>query len=687
MAHGRLEVYWPDGRLETHLLETDTVSVGRAEGNTIALETEAISRYHFSITKEGDIMTLTDLDSQNGTYADGVRLGSNEPHLLGDVEEIQIGSLRIIFRKVDESPTMPIQVQDDETQRITRDKTNIRLDLDKTRLNVWPAASGSSELSVLNTGDKTQRLSIRVSGMPGEWLRLTRSEIELDSGETVYVLLNIKPPRRPNTVPSTYEVIIEVSPVDQPDLTVHALLEVNVQAYSGFGMAMMRQVDPSDPVSVFLHNQGSGSLNMSLTAIDKNHMLDFKLPDSVLMLQPGQRLRVDVDITSRKPPLIGSPEEHRFTIQAKSHDKSGFVAAASGKVRIPPRFPMWSVMTAAAIGLSALIIIVLMIVGLFTTPEPMIHSVSVSVDQLAQGDDLILSIDAENVATFDILVNQVVELSEVDGESQEVTLDTNDLSGTLNIAVIGRNRSETTEANTTVVVYIPMSVETFSAQPNTLVRYVVGTLTIEWDIPGASFVRLSGLSEFTTNLLQSSTEYAASDTLPGISGIPEDSLEIVLYAEDAVGNALQEILLIPVIDPQCTATEDIILYEGPNERFQQVGAVPQDTTVTVTAQDAEAGWLRVLLPGDVRGWGEQDLFACADTFNISALRTEVNLPDLPTETPLPTLTDTPIPTLTPTAQPSLTNTPIPTRTLIPTNPPPPRPSDERPPPTRQSGGG
>jgi pSer/pThr/pTyr-binding forkhead associated (FHA) protein len=217
MAYGRLEVYWPDGRLETHLLETDTVSIGRAEGNTIALDTDTISRYHFSITKTGDDITLTDLDSQNGTYADGVRLNSNEPHPLGDVEEVQAGALRILFRKVDESPTMPIPVQDDETQRIERDSANIRVELDKTRVNVWPAASGSSELSVLNTGDQTQRLAIRVSGMPGEWLRLTRSEIELDPGETVYVLLNIKPPRRPNTVPTKYEVIVEVSPANQPD--------------------------------------------------------------------------------------------------------------------------------------------------------------------------------------------------------------------------------------------------------------------------------------------------------------------------------------------------------------------------------------------------------------------------------------------------------------------------------------
>ena len=108
MAYGRLEVYWPDGRLETHFLDTETVSIGRAEGNTIALDTDAISRYHMSITKDGDNITLTDLGSQNGTYADGVRLESNKPHLLGDVEEIQVGSLRILFRKVDESPTMAI---------------------------------------------------------------------------------------------------------------------------------------------------------------------------------------------------------------------------------------------------------------------------------------------------------------------------------------------------------------------------------------------------------------------------------------------------------------------------------------------------------------------------------------------------------------------------------------------------
>jgi uncharacterized protein YgiM (DUF1202 family) len=164
-------------------------------------------------------------------------------------------------------------------------------------------------------------------------------------------------------------------------------------------------------------------------------------------------------------------------------------------------------------------------------------------------------------------------------------------------------------------------------------------------------VRIRGLTEFTNRLLQASTEYGATHTLNGISGIPSDSLEIVLYAEDEVGNALEETLRIPVIDPQCTAIERMILREGPNEAFQQVGSIEPGSTVTVIAQDAGASWLRVLLPGNVRGWGERNLLTCADTFSVSDLQTEMNLPELPTALPSVAPTNVIAPTRRPTIPP------------------------------------
>jgi pSer/pThr/pTyr-binding forkhead associated (FHA) protein len=167
MTYGRLEVYWPDGRLETYMLEADTVSVGRAEGNTITLDTETISRYHFSIVREDEErVSITDLDSANGTFVDGTPLKANEPFELADVEEIMLGSLRIIFRLGDDTATISLETDLDSTQRIEGKEGQFRLDMDKAELKVWPASSSSTELAITNLGAETRTLAIRVSGMP-----------------------------------------------------------------------------------------------------------------------------------------------------------------------------------------------------------------------------------------------------------------------------------------------------------------------------------------------------------------------------------------------------------------------------------------------------------------------------------------------------------------------------------------
>jgi hypothetical protein len=231
----------------------------------------------------------------------------------------------------------------------------------------------------------------------------------------------------------------------------------------------------------------------------------------------------------------------------------------------------------------------------------------------------------------------------------------------LAIAVIGRNRETSVEAGTTTFVYIPMYVESFtvSSQPDPLVRYVIGTLSLDWNVPGAVFVQIRGLSDFTKQLLQSSTSYEAVDTLEGISGIPIDPITITLYAEDEAGNPLEETRQVALIDPLCTSLTEIPLHEGPNERYQQVGNVPQNTQVVVMAQDGAAGWLRIQMAGDVRGWGPRDDFECPANFNLSDLRTEVDLPELPTENPLPSATSVP--------DQQSASTPAPAATLTPTS--------------------
>lgn len=110
-AYGRLDVYWPDGGLETYPLNLDHIGIGRSTGNTICLESDSISRYHLVISREHGQVLITDLDSVNGTYIDGVKLASNQPFPLKGREEIQIGILRIIYQPQQSLTLIPPQLE------------------------------------------------------------------------------------------------------------------------------------------------------------------------------------------------------------------------------------------------------------------------------------------------------------------------------------------------------------------------------------------------------------------------------------------------------------------------------------------------------------------------------------------------------------------------------------------------
>lgn len=74
----------------------DTVSIGRADSNTIALKDAKISRQHSQIQQHGDKYVLVDLNSSNGTYVNGQRI---EEYVLQNNDEIQIGDYILQFQE------------------------------------------------------------------------------------------------------------------------------------------------------------------------------------------------------------------------------------------------------------------------------------------------------------------------------------------------------------------------------------------------------------------------------------------------------------------------------------------------------------------------------------------------------------------------------------------------------------
>ena len=72
----------------------DSVTVGRNEDNTIAIENLAVSGYHARIDKTGSDFILTDLQSTNGTFVNDKKVVT---HKLSHGDNVIIGKHVILF--------------------------------------------------------------------------------------------------------------------------------------------------------------------------------------------------------------------------------------------------------------------------------------------------------------------------------------------------------------------------------------------------------------------------------------------------------------------------------------------------------------------------------------------------------------------------------------------------------------
>lgn len=657
MAYGRLDVFWPDGLLKTYLLSDSNISVGRSAGNTIALDTDTISRYHLSISRKDGAVYITDLDSANGTYIDGVKLGHDQAHQLFGGEEILMGELRVIYHDLDENPTRPIIVPEEATRRIEVEQGDFRLDVEGPEIPISPGAHTSAELVITNNSEKAVRYVVEVSGVPREWVRIDRPELEIQPGKSSDVMISFKPLRRSDSKPGDYKVQVAVHPKNDPTHALKANVVLHVLPYSGFGMALeASRIDAGDRFRLHLHNQGSATLPLTLMSRDLSNSLRFNLSGTQISLAPGQRMLVQGQVLSRQRPLFGSSREYPFDLVVRSGDASGFLVSARGYVAEKPPLPSWAMYALGGLALALVAVILIgVLVLLQPAPLPTIGNLTVSSTRVAQGEPLALNWTASNATNLVILLNGT-PVATAENDASTAQIDTTGYSGSVTVAVRASSGSGEVEATERIEIYTPLTVTSFTVDPSPVVRYVIQPITFSWNVPGAQTVQLLGIDTFSTTPLE--PVYGPVGTVGVIGRLTLDTATVTLVAQDNNGQTLQEPLALMAIDPQCTAQRDVALRNGPTEQNQTVGTVASGQIVIVDARDQGGSWLRVQLTGGAHGWGERAAFTCSTAFNPDDLQIDLSYP-----TPIPTATPTPpTPTLTPTPTDSATAATAATRT-------------------------
>jgi hypothetical protein len=676
MPYGRLDVFWPDGKFQTFPLSDSTVTVGRSGGSRISLETESISRYHFSLTHANGQAYITDMESANGTFVDGQRLPTGQRQPLYGGEEIQVGELRMIYNTFDDSPTRPMVVPEEATQRIELEAPAYRIDLMGPGQAVSPGAHISAELAITNTGSDKERYVIDVTGLPRDWVRVDRQIVEIAPDKAETVIINFKPTRRSESAPGDYQAFVTVRPNRDGAPMLNADFVLSVLPYGGFGMALEpTELGPDGRFRLHLHNQGSHPLPLHVAVADHEPQLSAALPTTQVVLTPGQRLMIQGAVTPRQRKLFGEPEQIPFDVVVTSRDAAGFTAAQRGYATVRPTLPRWAPL--AILGsVAALIVALLAIIFILNNrppvPPPTIDQFTLSSSAPIQGEPLTVEWQAANAEQVVLTLNGTPLFQDEGAElATSFIIDTSELSGPISIGLTVENASGVEAATQVVDVTQPLRIEQFAVTPGELVRNVVQTVTIQWNVPGATQTRLLGLESFTTAQLEPT--YGAQGSIGDLVGIPVMPLTLTLHAEDAQGRAAEQTITIEIVDPLCAPSSDAVtLYSQPQASSQVIGTVPSGSTVIVDAQDETSQWLRLVLAGGLQGWGPRNSFRCADNFRIENLRQVLIVPTVgPAQTGSPVApatavtptTASPLVTATPragTTRPAVTTTPAPT---------------------------
>lgn len=94
----------------TFTLDQDFLTLGRDPSNDIVIGDPQVSRHHARIRRQGNVVTIEDAGSTNGTFVNGMRLIG--PHALADGDAISLGdAVTLIYHAADVTVTVPLAGQ------------------------------------------------------------------------------------------------------------------------------------------------------------------------------------------------------------------------------------------------------------------------------------------------------------------------------------------------------------------------------------------------------------------------------------------------------------------------------------------------------------------------------------------------------------------------------------------------
>ncbi|PJF43964.1 MAG: hypothetical protein CUN55_06445 [Phototrophicales bacterium] len=615
MQHlGRLAIFSPDGPIQNFFIEKEIVAIGRSSGNDLVLDRHGISRYHASLTlnETGNIAELRDLESVNGTYVDGLRLKPNEARILRGGEEIQIGDIRLIFHPAaDDTSDQTVQVHLQDF-----DAPHLSVALEGPDIAVTPGTHAPAIIRLSNKTQEKMRVVLRIEGVPPQWARLDQTEFELLPEQQREIGINFKPARRYDTKPGFYNITLHVGTVDTNYPPIELRTRLQILQFNGYGAVLGTPLIENEGIfKLYIHNQGNGPLPLRFLGRDAENLLNYVIEPSQIVLEAGQRLTVQGQVSAKQRPLLGKPQRINYDILTQSLSPSAFIAPVSGQIEIAPALSNWKLPIGIGVVLFlALLVLLGVLSSQMTSDSDSAEAQQPQISRFAlngnQSDNLVVSVNDPILVQWQTQNAAFIRLN-AQSENGDTVLYTLAAqvphSHVLQFSDVGRYAVWLEAQNEEKQEFSPMlnvevlpliqlkvySVSTSTTQASAvLYRGVNGQyIIVEWKanwgnktVPSPLDI-IIGDQVFPITDMEGQLSLAANGLQNQLGGV-EVSLE--------ANSQILHTVILPTAYPECISQNDILLYDAPDPNSSAI-PIMANTPFQIDGQNNER-WIRVISP-------------------------------------------------------------------------------------------
>lgn len=332
-------------------LNKQSLTIGRSSENELSLTGEGVSRHHVRIERTSTGWQAVDLGSTNGSFLDGGKLLPNIPHVWEEGQVLRVGDFHLRWRAaaapLPASPSFVPTYHPTAVQAVPPGSTQVQstsgqlsVVLNPTIAEVMPGERVVVQVDLLNQGMTVDHFRIQVDDLPGEWITIPQSTVQLMPGTRGTLVFTFHPPRSSAAAAGPHKYRLRVISTINTNEAASVSGQLVVKPYSDFYVDMRpTQLADGQKARLLVKNQGNAPGDFRISGRDSGEAIRYTIEPDRLTVPAGERGVTEISLTAKQRPFLGSRQLLPFNMVVRaSADEQKTVP---GQLSVSPRFPVW----------------------------------------------------------------------------------------------------------------------------------------------------------------------------------------------------------------------------------------------------------------------------------------------------------------------------------------------------------